>query len=119
MVVLVASAQVKPNAGGAFATAFEDDLLSSLRSQPGFRDELLLLVPGGPDMMAITFWDSRDDVDSYERNVWPAVVDALASVIERPGLRRFELAHSTLLPQSAAAFPVQSPITTDPTGVGA
>jgi heme-degrading monooxygenase HmoA len=119
MFVLVASAQVKPNAGAAFAAAFEKQLLTSLRGQRGFRDELLLLVPGGPDAMVVTFWDSRDDLDDYERTGWPAVLETLVNVIDHPALRRFQLAHSTLHPEGVAAFPVQSPITTEPTGVGA
>lgn len=119
MFVLVASATVKPNAGAAFAAAFEEQLLSSLRGRQGFRDEILLLVPGGPEMMAITFWDSRYDIDTYEREAWPAVSNALASTIDRPILRLFQLAHSTLHSQGVAAFPFQSPITCEPTGVGA
>ena len=119
MFVLVITAQVKPNAGAAFAHAFEAQVLPSLRDQRGFRDELLLVVPGGPDITAISFWDSGEDLDGYEHTVWPGVEKALVNVIDRPVLRRFQLAHSTLHQKGAAAFPVQSPITTEPTGVGA
>jgi heme-degrading monooxygenase HmoA len=119
MFVLVASAQVKPNAGRAFAHAFEAQVLPSLRGQRGFGDELLLAVPGGPEITAISFWDSGEDLDGYERSVWPTVEKALTHVIDRPVLRRFQLAHSTLHQEGAAAFPAQSPITTEPTGVGA
>jgi heme-degrading monooxygenase HmoA len=119
MFVLVASAQVKPNAGGAFAQAFEQQLLPSLRMQRGFRDELLFVVPGGPDIMAITFWDSQESVESFERDAWPEMMKALSTVADRPVLARFQLAHSTLHQEGVAAFPAQSPITTEPTGVGA
>ena len=119
MDVLVAMAQVKPNAGGAFAQAFQDQVLPSLRAQRGFRDEMLLVVPGGPGIVAITFWDSREDADRFHRDAWPEVVKALANTVDRPVLSTFQLAHSTLHPQGVAAFPVQSPITTEPTGVGA
>jgi len=119
MVVHVASAQVKPNAGGAFAQAFEQHFLRSLRMQRGFKDEILLVVPGGPDVLAITFWDSPESADSYERVAWPEMMKALSNVIDRPVLRRFQLAQSTLHQPGVAAFPAQSPITTEPTGPGA
>ena len=40
MFVLVASTHVKPNADDAFAQAFEQTLLPSLRAQPGFKEKL-------------------------------------------------------------------------------
>ena len=117
--MLVASAQVKPNAGGAFAQAFEQQVLASLRMQRGFVDEMLFVVPGGPDVLAVTFWDSPESADSYERVAWPEMMKALSNVIDRPVLRRFQLAQSTLHQPGVAAFPAQSPITTEPTGPGA
>ena len=119
MIVLVASAQVKPNAGGVFAEMFVQRLLPSLRAHEGFRDDMLLVVPGGPEILALTFWKSPADADAYERAAWPEVVKALADVVDRPALRRYQLAHSTLHAEGVAAFPIQSPITTEPTGVGA
>lgn len=119
MVVLVASAQVKPNAGGAFALEFEQRMLPSLQAQAGFKGEILLVLPGGPETVLVTFWESPANADSYERSVWPESVKLLSKVLDRPVLRRFQLAHSTLHPQGVAAFPPQSPITTEPTGVGA
>src|SRR5919109_890643 len=105
MVTLVASAQVKPNAGGAFARAFEAQLLPSVRAQRGFTDEMLFVVPGGPEIEVITFWTSREDADRYEREVWPDIAKALTDVLDRPVLRRFQLAHSTLHREGVAAFP--------------
>src|SRR6266545_4500021 len=103
MFVLVASAQVKPNAGGAFAQAFEQHLLPSLHMQRGFRDEMLLVVPGGPEIVVITLWDSRENVESCERDTWPEMMKALSNVIDGLVLRRFQLAHSTLHQEGVAA----------------
>jgi hypothetical protein len=119
MVVLVASAQVKPNAGGAFALEFEEQILRSLQAQVGFKGDILLVVPGGPETLLMTFWESSANADSYEHSVWPESVKLLSKILDRPVLRRFQLAHSTLHPEGIATFPVQSPITTEPTGVGA
>lgn len=119
MVVLVTSAQVKPNAGGEFAQQFEQRLLSSLRAQPGFKDEMLLVAPGGPEIFLITFWESPANVDSYQRGLWPEFMKMLANILDRPLHRRFQLAHSTLHPEGSAAFLLQSPLTSEPTGPGA
>ena len=119
MVVLVTSAQIKPNAAGAFAQQFEQQLLSLIRAQPGFKDEMLLVVPGGPEILFITSWESHANAESYERRLWPEFMKMLANILDRPVHRRFQLAHSTLHPEGSAAFPVQSPITSEPSTPGA
>jgi len=119
MVVLVISAQVKPNADAAFAQHFEQRLLPSLRAQPGFKDEMLLVAPGGPEIVLTTFWEFDANAESYQRSVWPESIKMLANILNPAVFRRFQLAHSTLHQEGVAAFPMQSPITTEPTGVGA
>src|SRR5215472_7124592 len=119
MVVLVTSAQIKPNAAGAFAQQFEQQLLSLIHAQPGFKDEMLLVVPGGPEILFITSWESHANAESYERRLWPEFTKMLANILERPVHRRFQLAHSTRHPEGSAAFPIQSPITSEPSTPGA
>ena len=119
MFVLVTSTHVKPNADDAFAEVFEKTLLPSLRAQPGFRDEMLFIVAGGPDVVAVTLWESRETAEAFERGAWTDLLDGLAGIIDRPTVRAFQLAHSTLHEPGLARFPIQSPITTEPTGVGA
>ena len=119
MVALVTSAQIKPNAGQAFAQQFQHQLLSLIEAQPGFKGEMVLVVPGGPEILFITFWESQANQESYQRNVWPEFMKILTNILERPVHRRFQLAHSTLHPDGSAAFPVQSPITSEPTAPGA
>ena len=119
MFVLVTATHVKPNADGAFAQAFEEQLVPSLCVQPGFKGEMLFVVPGGPDAVAITFWESRETAESFQRRVWPELLKSVAATTEPSSVRFYQLAHSTLHEKGAASFPTQSPITTDPTGVGA
>ena len=117
MMVLVASAVVKPNADQAFAEQFERHLFPSLQVQPGFRGEIVLVSPGAPEVILITFWDSDANARSYERSAWPESVKTLTNILNPAVFRRFQLAHSTLHPEGVATFPMQSPITTEPTGV--
>lgn len=119
MFVLVATTTVKPNKGEAFAQAYGQHWLSSFRAQAGFKDELLFIGPGRPDVVAISLWDSRETAEAYRRDAWPGLLSAVAGIIDRVDVRTFQLAHSTLHAPGVAAFPPQSPITTDPTWVGA
>ena len=59
MVVLVMSTQVKPNADAAFAEQFENQMLPFLRAQRGFKDEMALFTPGGPEIVLATFLGVR------------------------------------------------------------
>ncbi len=119
MFVLVISTHVKPNADDAFAQAFERRLLPSILAQPGFKGEMLLVVPGGPDVVAVTFWESRETAEQFQRNTWPELLKGAAAVIDPATVRMYQLAHSTMHEPGVASFPIQSPITTEPTGVGA
>lgn len=119
MFVLVISAPVKTNAWGAFAQAYQRQLLPSLRARPGFKDEMLFVVPGGPEMIAVSFWESRENADAFEHGAWSELLIVFGNLIDRPLVRGFQLAHSSLHEEGVAAFPIQSPITSDPSAPGA
>jgi len=120
MIARIVSMQLKPNASAAFVDMFEKTVLPALREQKGFKDEMLFVLPGGPEVVAVSFWESRKDAETYDRGTYPQLLKALANVIERaPVVGTFQLAYSTLHEKGAAAFPHQSTSTTAPSGVGA
>src|SRR3989442_1614055 len=120
MIARILSLQLKPNASAAFVELFEKTVVPTLREQKGFKDEMLFVVPGGPEVVAVSLWESRQDAEAYERATYPQLLKALADVIERaPVVGTFQLAYSTLHERGAAAFPHQSTSTTAPSGVGA
>jgi Antibiotic biosynthesis monooxygenase len=102
MFVLVATAQVRANAGADFAQAFRNQLLPSVRSQPGFTGELLFVVPGGPEIMVITFWDTPQSASRYEHDAWPDMVECLTKIIDRPVLTENPIRAEVLEPQGPA-----------------
>jgi heme-degrading monooxygenase HmoA len=113
MFARILSLQVKPNAGGEFARVFEAEIVATLRQQRGFADEILFVDPGGPEVVAITLWSSREDAETYARGPYRELLDALAPLIDRaPVVRSFQLAHSSLHAPGVAKFPIPSPITT-------
>jgi len=120
MFVRLISMQVKPNLNGEFADLFEKEIIPTLRKQQGFKDEMLFVVPGGPEMVAISLWESKENAETYNRATYPELLKTLAKVIERtPEVKTFQLAYSTLHKTGTVAFPNQSPITSAVSGPGA
>jgi quinol monooxygenase YgiN len=113
MFARIVSLQVKPNASGHFARAFENEVIPALRRQPGFVDEIVFADPGGPEVVAITFWSSREEAETHARGPYLELLSSLARLIERaPSARTLQLAYSTLHAAGVAAFPSQSTIAT-------
>jgi heme-degrading monooxygenase HmoA len=113
MFARVDSLQVKTNAGGEFARVFENEIVPALRQQPGLKDVIVFADPGGPEVIAISLWSSRDDAEIYARGPCMHLMTRLAKLIERaPSPRTFQLAYSSLHPAGVATFPSQSAITT-------
>jgi heme-degrading monooxygenase HmoA len=119
MFARIVSMQVKPNASRQFNELFEKKIVPTLRKQQGFKDEMLFVDRGGPEVVAISLWESKENAGAYDRATYPEVLKTLASVIERaPVVRTFQLAYSTLHEIGVAEPPKQSANTTPPAGVG-
>ena len=96
MFARIVAMQLKPNARQEFTQTFESQISPTLRKQQGFTDEMLFVDPGGPEVVAISLWDSKQNAEAYNRTTYPEVVKSLAKVIERaPQVRTFEGAYST------------------------
>lgn len=110
---------LKPNAGQDFTNAFKNTVLPILRAQRGFRDELLFVTPGGPEVLAVSLWDSQADADKYQRSAYPDILSTLSNFIEgTPKLETYLLAFSNAHRVELGKTPLQSPITTPVPGVG-
>ena len=119
MFARIVSVQLKPNAASQFTEILEKRILPSLRKQRGFKDEMLFLVPGAPEVVAISLWDSKEDVEAYDRAGYPEIKKLLANVIEKtPEVKTYQLGLSTLHKLGDIALRTQSPNTTPSAGVG-
>jgi len=117
MFTRIVSMQLKPNTSRQFNDLFEKKIVPTLRKQQGFRDEMLFVDPGGPEVVAISLWESKQNAEAYERAMYPEVLKTLAGMIERaPVVRTFQLAYSTLDRTGTAAPPKQSSNTTPSAG---
>ncbi len=96
MFARIVSLKLRPNSYRAFSELFDKEILPTLRKQPGFRDEMLFVDPGGPEVVALSLWDSKENRETYNRATYPELLKTLAEVTDgTPKVRTFQLAHST------------------------
>jgi len=96
MFARIVAMQLKPNTRQEFTQAFESQIIPTLRRQQGFTDEMLFVDPGGPEVVAISLWESKQSAETYNRTTYPEVLKTLTKLIERtPEIRTLEVAYST------------------------
>ncbi len=90
------SLQLKPNSVAEFTQTIEKDIIPLLRKQPGFQDEMVFVVPGGTEAVAISVWDQQEHAEASARGTSPHVLQAVTKVVEgTPQVSTSEVANST------------------------
>src|SRR5947209_7366965 len=90
------SMQVKTNSLKQFTETFENEIIPTLHKQKGFKDEVLFVVPGGPEVLAISMWESKNDAETYNSTSYPGVLKSLSNLIEAsPKLKTYDVVSST------------------------
>ena len=96
--------KLKPNTAPEFKGLVENEILPLLRKQQGFRDEFTFVAPERSEAVAISFWETKDSCENYNRTGYPEVLKTLAKVVKgTPRVDTFELSISTLHKLSAKA----------------
>lgn len=87
----------KTGKGKELVRTVNDQVLTILRDQPGFVDEVTLLSHEEPDrLLALSFWKTRGDAEVYNRETFPRVNQLLRNLIEGTlQVRTFDVATST------------------------
>jgi heme-degrading monooxygenase HmoA len=89
--------KLKANSAPEFARIIENEILPLLRKQQGFRDEITFVAPERSEAVAISFWETKENAEAYNRTGYPEILKTLAKVIEgTPKVETFELSISTL-----------------------
>jgi len=89
------SMQVRPNSLKQFTETFENEIMLTLRKQKGFKDEILVVVPGGPEVLAISMWESKENADTYNSTTYPGVLKSLSNLIEAsPKVKTYDVTYS-------------------------
>ena len=90
------SLKLKPNSTIEFNRIIENEILSLLRKQKGFRDEITFVAPERSLAVGISLWDTKEDAEAYNHAGYPEVVKALSEVLDgTPAVETFEVANST------------------------
>lgn len=91
------SIRVKPEMLAEFTSIFEREIVPLLRQQKGFKDELLLAAPGSRDVLALSFWETREDAEAYFSSAYELVLRVLEPVIAgTPRVGIPDVLHTTL-----------------------
>jgi len=90
------SMKLQADSAKEFTRTLENEVIPVLRKQKGFKDEITLLAPERNEVLAISFWDRKDDAEAYNREKYPEILKTLSKVVEgTPKVESFEVANST------------------------
>jgi len=90
------SIRLKPNSVAEFTRLIEDETLSLLRKQKGFKDEITFVAPNGTEAVGISLWDEKANADAYSRDAYPGLLKTLGKVVEgTPQVHTYEVTNST------------------------
>ena len=96
MFVRQVSAQFKPGQFDLLNRRLDDDVIPLLKKQKGFRDELSFFDKNKNEAFAMSFWDTQQDAENYQRDIYPQVSKKMEDAIDgTPMIRSFEVNNST------------------------
>jgi heme-degrading monooxygenase HmoA len=96
--------KLKANTAPEFGRLIENEILPLLRKQTGFRDEISFVAPERSEALAISFWETKENCEAYERTAYPEILKMIATVVEgTPKVETLVLATSTLHKLAAKA----------------
>jgi hypothetical protein len=90
------SFHLKPGRAAEFTQTLEKDIIPMLRKQKGFRDEIAFVAPNGTDAVGISFWELKEDAESYARATYPSVLKSMETVVDgTPQVHSYDVSNST------------------------
>lgn len=98
MFTRIVEINAKSGKGRDLIRTVNDKVMSILRDQPGFLDEITLTSQENSDrIVALSFWRSQQEAEVYNRETFPRVNEAIRNLIEgSPRVRTFDVASSTV-----------------------
>ncbi|HXU38233.1 MAG TPA: hypothetical protein VN937_17885 [Blastocatellia bacterium] len=96
--------KLKANVAPEFNRVIENEILPLLRKQPGFRDEITFVAPERSELIAISFWETKENCETFNNTGYPEVLKLASKFVEgTPKVETFELLTSTLHKLAAKA----------------
>jgi heme-degrading monooxygenase HmoA len=91
------SIHLKPNTLTEFMRTMENEIIPLLRKQKGFQDEITPSVPGGREVVVLSFWDQNENAQAYHSSGYPEVLKILGKFLDgTPHIRTFDVVGATL-----------------------
>lgn len=91
------SVKLKPDTLTEFTQVMDNEILPWLRKQKGFRDIVILAVPGGREIVSISLWDQEENAELYDSIGYPAALEILKNILSgAPHVKTFDVVSSTL-----------------------
>jgi quinol monooxygenase YgiN len=87
----------KPGKARELATFVNERVLPILKKQTGFVEETVLVSEPEPDrVLAISFWNKKEDAERYQKEQYPAVQEMIRHLLDsKPVVRTFNVDSST------------------------
>jgi len=89
--------KLRPDTLAEFIRVMDSEVLPWLRKQKGFLDTITLAVPGGREIVSISFWDQQKSAEVYNSTSYPQALEILKKILAgTPQVRTFDVVSSTL-----------------------
>ena len=86
----------KSNCITQLTKTLEEQVLPQLRKQEGFKDEIFFLSPDTKDAVVISFWDRKENAETYNRTAYPQALQSVKDFLEEsPQVKTYDIVSST------------------------
>ena len=69
--------KLRPDTLAEFTRVMDNEVLPWLRKQEGFLDTITLAVPGGKEIVSISFWEQEKNAEVYNSTSYPQPLETL------------------------------------------
>ena len=88
---------LKPHTMAEFLKRMDSEIIPLLRQQKGFQDAVTLAVPGGREIVAMSFWEHEENARAYTTTGYPEVLKILEQLLDgSPHVRTLDVVSSTI-----------------------
>ncbi len=97
MFTRIVEVSCKPGKARELCQTIEDKVLPMMKKLQGFKDEIVLVSQSDSDrVLGISFWNSRQDAERYQREQFPQVAETIRNLCaDDPQIETYNVALST------------------------
>ena len=95
MFVRVVEVKTKPGKAKEVCNTLHENILSTLKAQAGFVDEIVL-VSDQEGILALSFWKTKENAEQYKREDYSKISEAIHHLVHtKPKVHAFDVETST------------------------